>query len=190
LPAPGTSQGRGSSRRRFCRRCRRVSTLATAPAFLLAVWPPPCSRLEGLRVGRSPCPCHYAGRWSPRAPRGCFRSSDGLTRTITGVRDTSRLMIDCALWACDTLETASFGSAALGEEFAACDPTGSQVTRRWSKGDSNSWSHPERQRSEGATWVPPLLPVSESALLRSASVPRSSPPRHRQRRRLRPCGRS
>ena len=32
----------------------------------------------------------------------------------------------------------------------------------WSKGDSNSWSHPERQRSEGATWVPPLLPVSES----------------------------
>ena len=26
---------------------------------------------------------------------------------------------------------------------------------------SNSWSHPERQRSEGATWVPPLLPVSE-----------------------------
>ena len=22
--------------------------------------------------------------------------------------------------------------------------------------------HPERQRSEGATWVPPLLPVSES----------------------------
>ena len=38
---------------------------------------------------------------------------------------------------------------------------GSQ-TPRWSKGDSNSWSHPERQRSEGATWVPPLLPVSES----------------------------
>src|SRR5271169_5564596 len=27
---------------------------------------------------------------------------------------------------------------------------------------SISWSHPERQRSEGATWVPPLLPVSES----------------------------
>jgi hypothetical protein len=23
-------------------------------------------------------------------------------------------------------------------------------TPRWSKGDSNSWSHPERQRSEGA----------------------------------------
>jgi uncharacterized Zn-finger protein len=36
------------------------------------------------------------------------------------------------------------------------------VTRRWSKPDSNSRSHPERQRSEGATWVPPLLPVSES----------------------------
>src|SRR5271168_754260 len=38
----------------------------------------------------------------------------------------------------------------------------SQLTLCWSKGDSNSWSHPERQRSEGATWVPPLLPVSES----------------------------
>ena len=40
--------------------------------------------------------------------------------------------------------------------------TESLRTRRWSKGDSNSWSHPERERSEGATWVPPLLPVSES----------------------------
>ena len=30
------------------------------------------------------------------------------------------------------------------------------MTRCWSKGDSNSWSHPEGQRSEGATWVPPL----------------------------------
>ena len=29
----------------------------------------------------------------------------------------------------------------------------SPLTPRWSKGDSNSWSHPERQRSEGATWV-------------------------------------
>jgi hypothetical protein len=37
-----------------------------------------------------------------------------------------------------------------------------RLTHRWSKGDSNSWSHPERQRSECATWVPPLLPVSES----------------------------
>ena len=35
--------------------------------------------------------------------------------------------------------------------------TESLQTPRWSKGDSNSWSHPERQRSEGATWVPPLL---------------------------------
>jgi hypothetical protein len=34
-------------------------------------------------------------------------------------------------------------------------PSSSHLTRRWSKGDSNSWSHPERQRSEGATWVPP-----------------------------------
>jgi hypothetical protein len=25
------------------------------------------------------------------------------------------------------------------------------LTPSWSKGDSNSWSHPERQRSEGAT---------------------------------------
>jgi hypothetical protein len=38
----------------------------------------------------------------------------------------------------------------------------SRQTGCWSKGDSNSWSHPERQRSEGATWVPPPLPVSES----------------------------
>ena len=63
-----------------------------------------------------------------------------------------------------------------------CSITGTESlrTRRWSKGDSNSWSHPERQRSERATWVPPLLPVSES---RPPEKRRSSPPRHRQWRR-------
>jgi hypothetical protein len=30
------------------------------------------------------------------------------------------------------------------------------LTPRWSKGDSNSWSHPERQRSEGASHRPPF----------------------------------
>jgi hypothetical protein len=34
--------------------------------------------------------------------------------------------------------------------------SGSQKTLRWSKGDSNSWSHPERQRSEGASDRPPF----------------------------------
>jgi hypothetical protein len=34
---------------------------------------------------------------------------------------------------------------------ASSTKSGSHKTRRWSKGDSNSWSHPERQRSEGAT---------------------------------------
>jgi hypothetical protein len=51
---------------------------------------------------------------------------------------------------------------------------------RWSKGDSNSWSHPERQRSEGATWVRHCSRFRGRALLRSATVLRSSPPRHRQ----------
>jgi hypothetical protein len=37
------------------------------------------AEVDGRQDGRSPCPCHHAGRWSPRAPRGCFRSSDGLT---------------------------------------------------------------------------------------------------------------
>src|ERR1700751_3675916 len=32
----------------------------------------------------------------------------------------------------------------------------SQWTLSWSKGDSNSWSHPERQRSEGASHRPPF----------------------------------
>jgi hypothetical protein len=50
----------------------------------------------------------------------------------------------------------------IAARIEALADAGSHVTHRWSKGDSNSWSHPERQRSEGATWVPPLLPVSES----------------------------
>src|SRR5438094_3489481 len=85
LVLKGTCQHRARARgavQRWCwscRRCRRVSTLATAPAFSPAVLPPPCSRLEKLRVGRSLCPYHHAGRWSPRAPRCCLRSSDELT---------------------------------------------------------------------------------------------------------------
>ena len=63
---------------RTCRRCRRLSTLGTAPASSPAVLPPPCFRREGRRECRSPCRCHHAGRWSLRAPRCCPRSSDGL----------------------------------------------------------------------------------------------------------------
>jgi hypothetical protein len=40
---------------------------------------------------------------------------------------------------------------------------GLSETPRWSKGDSNSPSHPERQRSDGPTWVPRTAPVCWSA---------------------------
>jgi hypothetical protein len=62
-------------------------------------------------------------------------------------------------------------------------------TVRWSKGDSNSPSHHERQRSEGRQMGPSHRSQFRSrALLRSAIVLRGSPPRHRPRRRLRPLG--
>ena len=57
---------------------------------------------------------------------------------------------------------------------------GSQLTRRWSKGDSNSPSHPERQRSEARHMGPPPLPVSESRPPEKRHVLRGSPPRRRQ----------
>jgi hypothetical protein len=39
----------------------------------------------------------------------------------------------------------------IGELVGRAAGTSSHLTLPWSKGDSNSWSHPERQRSEGAT---------------------------------------
>jgi hypothetical protein len=51
-------------------------------------------------------------------------------------------------------------------------------TLRWSKGDSNSWSHPERQRSEGATWVPGCVCAASPILgAGSSSRTRNTPPR-------------
>jgi hypothetical protein len=41
--------------------------------------------------------------------------------------------------------------------------TVSSQTRRWSEGDSNSWSHPERLRSEGASHRPPFNRLDEFA---------------------------
>ena len=45
------------------------------------------------------------------------------------------------------------GAVAGGEESSLLSSqggTGGSQTRRWRKADSNSWSHPERQRSEGS----------------------------------------
>jgi hypothetical protein len=54
---------------------------------------------------------------------------------------------------------------------------GSQWTRRWSKGDSNSPSHPERERSEELHVGPRTAPgFGSRTLLRSAIVLRGSRP--------------
>jgi hypothetical protein len=103
-------------------------------------------------------------------PRSATRTGEGNTTVLVqarlarvgGTAPAALFSAGCALvFGLIYRPVSDDGSAALAPFVSR--GTGSLQTRRWSKGDSNSPSHPERQRSEGrphGSRAP--LPVSES----------------------------
>ena len=128
----------------------------------------PAAHFDASR-GRAAKGCHCRSRWQAR--RGRRRGSTRRRVPPGFARDSLLEQRRFELTVPPPCRDA--GGLARRKESPRGDrvqPHGSLLTRRWRKGDSNSWSHPERQRSEGATWVPPLSRFRSRALLRSAKT--------------------